>query len=462
MKICSRAVNYLQLYNYEGDVRICGWLRDSHVGNLLEESLEDIWHGKRLNHIRDMLAKQDYSGCKVDACPWLARGIINEHLCEIEQLPEYPEELQLGFERICNYSCPSCSLHGCMEKCDWIKAEANAEKIEKQLRSIMPHLKRIGANGCGELFVSKHTLKLLADWRPLAKPEECEVILETNGSLFDAEHWSQIENIGQYRVVACVTIMSFNEKTYQILSGSKLPIEKIVDNLKFIKGLREKGIINFLELRTVVQERNFREMPTFTRRCLEEFGADLVTLRPYEPWHSKDEVTEWFTDVRGPEHPYHQEWKTVMSDPIFKHPKVADGSGGRDSEVGEYPFKKEVRYLKKKTKVLGALLLSDELDNYVRNFTEHEILVYGLGDIGKKVVQVLHKHGKRCYVLDRYSEVQEYDGARIVRPDELDVALRDRPVIVTTVISMDDVLCFLKKYGYTGELLDIQDIMDIH
>lgn len=459
MKICKRGLHRLQVYNYEGDVRICGWLKDDYIGNLIENTLDEIYNGSRLRRIQKLLAEQNYSECKIDACPWLARGTINDILEDIDGWPEHPEEIQIGFERICNYVCSSCGISGHMKTCDWKKAEINAQKIESRLREALPYLKRIGANGCGELFVSKHTLQLLADWRPLAAPEDCEVQLETNGSLFDAEHWKQIENIGQYKVMVYITLMSFNEKTYQLLSGTKLPVEQVIENLHFVKKLRDKGVINHLEIATVVQERNFREMPEFTRRCLEEFKADSVRLRPYEPWHSRDEITEWFTDVRGGEHPYHKEWREVMSDPVFKHPRVFDGSGDRDSEIGEFPLKKQIRNFKEKNRILGSLLLSDKFDIYVRNLSEQEMLVYGIGDIGKKVVQVLRKHGKSCYVLDRYSQVQEYEGTRVVHPEELDKTLRDRNVIVTTVNNKDNVMEFLKNHEYTGRLFFIQIIL---
>ena len=321
----------MQIYSQTGDVRLCGWRKPGFggtVGNLREASLYDIWHGEETRKAQEKLIAGDYSDCILDTCPYLSQGTIEENRLELDKIPEYPESLWLAYDHGCNYACPACNMDHNIHK-----KEEDFDFIYEQIKDVLPHLKFIGANGLGELFVSKHMLKLLSEWRPLAPKEECSVHLETNGSLFDAQHWKQIENLGQYHLGVSITVMSFDEPTYQICSGTKLPVSKIEKSLKFVKGLREKGIINSLELCTVVQERNFRTLPELTRRFIEEFGADSVRLRPFFPCGAQSPEIEWFTDVRGAHHPYHQEYLEVMKDPIFKHPKVDDWSGGRDSEM---------------------------------------------------------------------------------------------------------------------------------
>ena len=230
----------------------------------------------------------------------------------------------LGHEQVCNYHCTFCSSRPGYPKESPEVVNAGYENIYNKLKPVLPHIKRIGANGNGELFTSKYTLKMLSEWKPIAPVEECSAALETNGSLFDAEHWKQIENLGQYNLRVAITVTSFEDYTYKLLSGTTLPVQQVIDNLHFVKSLREKGIINHLQIATVVQERNFWQMPEFTRRCIEEFGADSVRLRPYQPHGINNAVQVWFTELRNPHHPYHEEYKRVIQDPIFKHPKVSD------------------------------------------------------------------------------------------------------------------------------------------
>ncbi len=332
MRICERAINFLQIDDYdgEGSVRLCGWKRTKHagyVGSLKTQTLYEIWHGEEATRVRKLLAAGDYSECNIDQCPYLSQGTIEEHRLELDEVPEWPDHLYLAYDHHCNYFCKMCN-QGNRDG----NRDAHYDMIYEKIKDILPHLKFISANGLGELFVSRHILKILSEWRPLAPKEECSVALETNGSLFDEKHWKQIENLGQYHLYVAITVLSFDEATYQFCSGTKLPISQIENNLKFVKSLRDKGIINFLDLATVVQERNFRTLPELTRRFIDEFGADVVRLRPFDDTGTQPPEVEWFMDVRGAYHPYHQEYLEVMKDPIFKHPKVSDWSGGRDSE----------------------------------------------------------------------------------------------------------------------------------
>lgn len=60
--LCKRARNWIQVYNSDGVVRVCGWLgEDGKLGSLLENSLPEIYHGGRAQRIRERLANQDYS-----------------------------------------------------------------------------------------------------------------------------------------------------------------------------------------------------------------------------------------------------------------------------------------------------------------------------------------------------------------------------------------------------------------
>ncbi|MBQ7155021.1 MAG: radical SAM protein [Synergistaceae bacterium] len=312
----------------------------------------------------------DYSQCSVDSCPYLATGTIDSHLIEIDKIPEYPDTLLLGHEQVCNYHCTFCSSRPGYSTEPQEIQNAGYENIYEKLKPVLPHIKRISANGNGELFASPHILKMLAEWKPLAPVEECSASLETNGSLFDAEHWAKISNLGQYNLRVAITVTSFDDYTYKLLSGTTLPVQQVIDNLHFVKSLKEQGIVNHLQIATVVQERNFFQMPEFTRRCIEEFGADSVRLRPYQIHGSEDSARIWFTEMRNPNHPYHEEYLKVMQDPIFKHPKVSDWGLNTEShtpdlltflmqrdkkkvvkfalkELAKWPFRKSKRLLGK-------------------------------------------------------------------------------------------------------------------
>ena len=161
----------------------------------------------------------------------------------------------------------------------------------------------------------------ISEWEP-EKIENATFSLESNGSLFTPENWEKVKNLANANLTVVVTVHSFEEAAYQYLSGTNLKIDQIINNLKFIKQLRDEGKVNTFVIATVVQERNFRTLPQFLDRCLNEFGADRITVRRFLPERAMDENIEWFFDVRNPLYPYRHEYLKMMKAPILKDPRV--------------------------------------------------------------------------------------------------------------------------------------------
>ncbi|MGO5315095.1 radical SAM protein [Bilifractor sp. LCP21S3_A7] len=162
-------------------------------------------------------------------------------MVEIDSVPRIPTSLYLAYENVCNYRCVMCNIPDCMKRADQMIREEKLDKVDAEIRKVLPYIKHISANGLGELFTSRHILKILSEWNPVAPASECSAALETNGSLFNRENWEQISNLGKYNLHVSITILSFDEKIYRELSGTTLPISNLLDNLNFVKSLREQG-----------------------------------------------------------------------------------------------------------------------------------------------------------------------------------------------------------------------------
>ncbi len=463
MKICERALNFLQLSNIDGDVRLCGWLYDTGViGNLKDNNLYEIYHGEKANKLRQMLIEGDYSCCDIDACPYLAEGIIEQMRIEIDEIPEYPERLYLGYERICNYQCTSCTVHNEMRKNQTRDLKENYALIESRIRQILPNIKYISANGCGEFFVSKSILKILSEWQPQFPPEEVTVEIESNGSLFDEKHWKQIERFGQYNLKVYISVMSLDEQAYQYLSGCKYPITKIEQNLKFIKSLRDKGIIDYLEIATVVQERNFRTMPDFVKKCLEEYTPDLIRLRPYKPWGGLPREVEWFADVRNPYHPYNREYLAVMDNPIFKNQKVDDWSGGLASETGSYADFTNAETRLRTIKVLETFIHNSEsiierIHNDLTKYGAGGVVVYGYGVIGRAFTKIIMNQVNIINIYDK-NKVNTKQYNFVIKSPKLLVQENNAIIIVTPVSGKNQILNEIRELT-NNEIISIEDII---
>lgn len=397
MKICERAMNFVFVDNPEGNVGVCSWTEDGHsVGNLMENPLNEIYNNAAANEVRQRHIRGDYSKCFVDGCPYLAMNEMDKHLVEYKK-QEYPEWLSMAFEHCCNYDCRCCGIKKTNGKA-YKDLEEKYDNLVEKLEKILPHIKRIYSNGCGELFLSKRSMRLLQEWKP-ENPQEAEVYLETNGSLFNENNWKNIDNVGRFNLTVAITVMSFHEDVFQFLSGTTIPISQVENNLRFVKSLREKGIVNRFEIATVVQEQNFREMPEFCKRCIEEFGADYVRLRPYQAWGDESKEQAWITDIRNPEHPYNEEYKKIMSHPILSHPKVHDWSGGIGTVLPvRFPYKDE--FFKERI-IVDIVLNIEKIAEKVVELNE-KLYIYGLGYVGKVLIKELTDQAIRIEgIIDR-------------------------------------------------------------
>lgn len=455
MRLCERAVNFVQVMNEEGAVRLCSWLNDGGViGYLTKNSLQEIYHSDEARLIQEMHACGDHTNCNPNQCPYVANNTVDTVSVDIDEIPQFPEALYLAYENVCNYRCIMCGIPDCMEKADAKLLEDKYNKIDMELKKALPYVKHISANGLGELFVSRHTLKLLSEWEPLADPSEVSVVLETNGSLFDEAHWNQIANLGKYNLSVAITVLSFEDEIYQELSGTKQSIDRLTDNLKYVKSLREKGIINFLEIATVYQNKNYKQLPEFARRCIEEFGADSVRLRPFDPWGEVG-MKEWFMDVRNVYHPNHKDFLEVMKDPILSHPKVHDWGGGKESGLGPEPY---VQTRTMFSIMDGIFCDSNFMDKVKKYCAGTKIVIYGMTVVGKALACRLKEDYEIAYCLDRKMDGLNYMGIPIYGINHFTDLDRDVTVIIALHKSEDVIKAMLIKAGYKNNILKIKDL----
>ena len=467
MKICRGALRGSQVTPH-GIVASCCYLKTEwlFIGSLLENSLEEIWNGEKNQHILNCLANDDYSVCNSNSCPYLKNGRPRENLpyVEIDEIPKIPDSFGISYQYICNYRCTCC-----MDRHNEItpKIEAEYSVIERKLSKIMPHLKHITTNGYGEIMASKRILKLLANWRPIAPKEEVSVQLISNASLFDEKHWRKIENLGQYNLKVQVSVMSFDEHVYQVLSGVNLPISRVVKNLHFIKNLRESGIVKHYTISSVVQDRNFRTMKEFTRRAIEEFGADEVRLQPIV-FGNPNDFNSWITDVRGKYHPYHEEYVEFMNDPIFRNPKVIDHGAWKDSETGDLPQKvmlqNEVAVSNLEKNILGQMVLNEAIFDEMARFVKmsgNQAIVFGANPLGITIALKLSQRCKISYILDLHAQ-GNIAGIDVFNLDKNPPqGIQNVSIIFADFREPPNLADYLRSRGYIGNFIGVNNFFQL-
>lgn len=451
MKICKQAL-YVQIIDGIGTVRACGWAGYYLLGNLRDNTMSEVYNSEAALEFRRSLIEGTYDYCNEENCPYMANNILDSQLIEIDEIPEYPEIVSLAYDRRCNYHC-TCCISRCDDKMD----SKIQEKIENEIRKTLPHVKVFSANGLGEFFVSDSMLKLVSEWNP-KEIEHAKFEMETNGSLFNQKNWEKIKNIGEADLSVTITVHSFDEAAYQYLSGTSIKISQIEDNLRFVKSLRKQEKINFLEIALVAQERNFRTLPTFIRRCLDEFGADRVRVRRFLPEKAMDENIEWFFDVRNPFHPYHKEYLKVMEDPIFQDPRVFKWTGDHLSNRGELPAKANYDVMKR---LFLRENVGEKLSEYLIGKGYRKICLYAITDIGRALMKVLK--GQQLEVeciYDRNTRLTEWNGLEVKKPTHENLVELQLPLLVTLVPRHNEMEEFLHNHGYQGKVISLAKVLN--
>jgi MoaA/NifB/PqqE/SkfB family radical SAM enzyme len=85
-----------------GEVRVCCHNRKSSIGNVMTDSLDDIWNGDKLKILREALRGYDL-GCGCDYCEWRVAGgnfasnamIKWDYLPLSSSVPEWPTLMEI-------------------------------------------------------------------------------------------------------------------------------------------------------------------------------------------------------------------------------------------------------------------------------------------------------------------------------------------------------------------------------
>lgn len=452
LKVCCRGLNDIWVHGADGSVYMCGWTGYC-IGNLTEQTIEKIWHGELARQFRESMLDGSYRYCDDSKCPYRANGELGKNMVDYA-IPEYPEFCSLSYQKQCNYTCKFCrTTH-------YISCEAEREKykiIEHEIRKIVPHLKVFSSNGTGELFCSNSILNLIkeAEFNESVKFE-----LESNGSLFNRENWERICKVGEHDLSVAITIHSFDEATYQYLSGTSIPVKQVIENLHFISRLRRQGKINKFEIATVVCERNFREMPAFVKKCLDNFDMDTIRLRFFEPYGVMDLNTEWFYDIRNKFHPYHEEFVRVMCDPILKNEKVWKWQGDTESMQRENPYALEHKNAMSISRIILWKDTESKLESYLEHIGNPKIALYGANEIGRAFRKILKNLGVHIGIIfDTYLDERSEEDLEISRPDEGRLEQYGL-IIITSEVCMPYIREELKRRKYQGISMTIPELLN--
>lgn len=460
MKFCERPFTSVYLAP-DGEVWPCSWMHFL-LGNLYEQDLGEIWNGEAVQEARKTILDGSFAYCRKISCPFLERGdlpdLTEDELKERAVPAETPHFINIANDRICNIACTTC------RKEIYCPKENEREKIDTALERLIPFANRaeiINMNGQGEFLANPSFIQLLEKLRPEKKT--CQISFETNGVLFDEDHWNRFSHLGDYKINVLVTLNSLRREVYRYLSGGFDHAERVMDNLRFLSGLRREGKINNLTVTMVVQESNFWEIPEYVRTLTAsgEFEVDQITFRPVYKWFGMDRETYWFKNMLNPLHPYHKEYLKILDDECWKHPKVYDWGCHNIRETRQHPLSQE--------KTFNRLLL-DIFDNkdglspveYLKRCVERiggkRIGIYGENEFEGTLVRLLQEAGAEIvFRLTRYKDV-DGDIPTIsmphFQPDSVDA------ILLLELYDQQNRINNLRSLKFDGPIINLEEFIE--
>lgn len=277
---CLQPFNKMQLSSDFSVHCCCGdWAEN--WGNLLNNSMEEIWNSSVAKIFRLSIINRTYTFCKEDRCVHMS---IKPEPTEERISPEYvvtkiPEYIEVGIDKTCNLYCESC------RDCVIVESGSKKKKIEEISEKIkasnwLESAKMLLLGGQGEVFVSPVYKSLMYDGA--SKRESLD--LRTNGTAFSKNDLLRlIEKYNSVRII--VSIDAATETTYNQLrrSNRKDTYSILCKNMELLSEYRKSGKIDFLQINMCVQMKNYREIPDFVAYG-ESLGVDMIYLSPIRNW----------------------------------------------------------------------------------------------------------------------------------------------------------------------------------
>ncbi len=456
MKICDLPFKGIHVCE-GGDVRVCGWTYEC-IGNLFEEDLYSIWHGEKAEKVRESIRNGSFSCCNKVACQYCANDscddLSEEEFEKRAVVPDKPKIISNACDFICNHSCPSCRDKIFVGDKDY---NDKISKISEMLLPYMNEAEMLLFSGNGDIFASPTSMEIF-DKLDLVD-DKCELMIQTNGVLFNQKMWEKIERFSKYSIQFTVTPNSFERQTYKYLSGGHDNLDKMIENLYFLRDLRKKNLIKKFDISIVVQDTNYKELPSFVKRCIEDFECDTVVIKPVYYWFALTPEQYWFKDILNPLHPYFNDYMEVLKDPILKHEKVYFWGAHDIHKAKEHPSYNYKRYFNTFRDIICQDDMIKKLENALLSQNIDKVALYGTNDMAKMLYNLLKQTKIEITAfIDRDATVEEFCGMHVTKFDEFKPDMTD-VIIVTNYAYITNVTRDLKFRNYNGRIISMDDII---
>ena len=310
--VCARPFHTMSILPSGHCITCCpAYINNYTIGNSLQQSIKDIWNGKKAATLRNLLIDNDYSICDLNTC-------IQMELVQKKELSAYfdkdtgivkmPDTIYMGWDYDCNVACITCRSKLIKNNQNEL---AHLKTIEPRVLEACKNAKLFYTSGNGDPFGSAYSRDLIK--KVVEINPDIKFFIHTNGVLC-TEKLAEELNIKDKIEKVIFSIHSSRKETYDkiVKYGN---YEKVMKNAEWISRLKQQGQIKTFIMAFVVHKLNYRDMPDFVR-IAEKYDA-LASFRYYRQWANNTEYTYEDMAVFEKWHPEYPQLVSVLQDDIF-------------------------------------------------------------------------------------------------------------------------------------------------
>jgi len=225
------------------------------------------------------------------------------------ELDIYPKQITLSCDESCNLYCSSCR-----NKRKILPKDESIELYNILIAKLLPLMKdceQLALLGSGDFFASQACMDFVKHITHEKFPKLC-LYLVTNAQLFNETNWSKFDNLNNVPIKIAVSIDSVNKECYEkIRRGGKW--EVLLNNLEYIKYLKQMGQIVSIRFNFVVQLENFMDMKDFVSLA-KKYDADEVWFQRMSNWGTSSQLEFSKIDVFDRNNQYYSEASILLEE----------------------------------------------------------------------------------------------------------------------------------------------------
>lgn len=261
-EFCPRPFEEIEISN-TGEVYTCcpNWNNFYSIGNIYENTFEEIWNSDKAKDLRQRILNKDYSLCSEGGCAYLKQNFFDspfETDCKPE-MEEYPKVVKFCYDYECNIACKICREK--IKRLPDKDLEILNSKIDSFFMPFLQSAKILIINAYGDPFGSRHSRLVIK--KAAEKYPDLKFDFHTNGILCNETNFKALnitpDKISKIRI----SIHAASAKMYGkiVPTGEKL-FPEIIKNLKYLKELRKEHDFP-VYVHFVVMSTNYKEIPQF-------------------------------------------------------------------------------------------------------------------------------------------------------------------------------------------------------